>query len=196
VQNEPEEDTAARAIDGDHAALVNLLEQNMAALQAFVRATAGRGLLQFEEHDDLVQSVCREILDHADRFQHPRPEAFRRWLFSEARRKVLSRRRHHHAQRRDAARIEVSDEPDALERLLGAYRSFTSPSAGLQKREQVERIETALERLPEDQRTVVLLAHLGQWSRNDIAAEIGRSSGAVRMLLHRALATLAVELTD
>ena len=196
MSNDESEALARQAAVREQSALAELLEQHLDRLRAFMRAAVGPRLLQYEDHEDLVQSVCREILDHADRFQHPGPRAFRRWLFSEARRKVLSRHRHGQAQRRDAQRVELGEDPEALEHLLASYRSFTSPSQRAALSEQVALVESALENLPEDQRTVVLLAHLGQWSRREIAEELGRSEGAVRMLLHRAIAALAVELAD
>ncbi len=172
------------------------LEAHLPALRAFLRAIAGPRVRQAEDIDDLAQSVCREVLEHADRFQHPGPDAFRRWVFREAHRKVLSRRRESQAIKRGGEPIDPGTRVAALEELIAQYRSFTTPSQGMALAEEVARVEAALDDLPEDQRQVVVLAHLAQWSRRDIAEELGKSEGAVRMLLHRGLAALAVAMSS
>ncbi|MEM6673113.1 MAG: sigma-70 family RNA polymerase sigma factor [Planctomycetota bacterium] len=163
-------------------------------LHAFVRAIAGPGLRAHESTEDLVQSVCREALDHEARFRTGGQREFRQWVFREARRKVLSRARHHAAAKRDAGRVELDDDPDALARLAVGYSSFSTPSRRIERKEEVARLERAIHELEDDQRTALLLAHIAQWSRREIAEEMGRSEGAVRMLLHRAVAQLSTRL--
>ena len=62
-------------------------------------------------------------------------------------------------------------------------------------REELERIESAFDRLPEEYREVITLARIAGLSRAEIAERMGRREGAVRTLLSRALARLA-ELLD
>ncbi len=52
----------------------------------------------------------------------------------------------------------------------------------------------AVERLPEDRRRVVVLRFVNEMSTSEIAAILGRSEGAVRVLLHRALRSVADDL--
>ena len=47
--------------------------------------------------------------------------------------------------------------------------------------------------LPEEYRQVVTLTKLAGLSRAEVAAEMNRSEGSVRMLLHRAVAQLVAE---
>jgi RNA polymerase sigma-70 factor (ECF subfamily) len=63
-------------------------------------------------------------------------------------------------------------------------------------KEAVERIEAALDALPEDYREVITLAKLVGLSRAEIGEVMGRSEGAVRTLLFRAQARLAELLDD
>ena len=56
-----------------------------------------------------------------------------------------------------------------------------------------ERVETAFDRLSDEQREVISLAHVVGLSRAEIAARLGKSEGAVRTMLSRALADLADE---
>jgi RNA polymerase sigma-70 factor (ECF subfamily) len=75
--------------------------------------------------------------------------------------------------------------------LLDCYRSFSTPSGAAIAREEVERIEAAFEDLSEEHREVITLAHVVGLSRAEIAERMGRSEGAVRVLLHRALAKVS-----
>jgi len=139
------------------------------------------------------------VLDHADRFRHPSETAFKRWLYTTALRKILGRRDFYLAQKRDVLREVVPPAEESDRRaagLLACYRSFSTPSHQAMAREEVERIEVACEDLSEEQREVITLAHVVGLSRSEIAAELGKSEGAVRMILHRALASVARRLSD
>ncbi|MDZ4772175.1 MAG: sigma-70 family RNA polymerase sigma factor [Planctomycetota bacterium] len=179
---------AERAARGDAQALQALLEMHLGDLRAFVRLRAGPELRRREASSDLVQSVCREVLEHAERFQHPNESAFRRWLFTTALRKIHDRADHWHAQKRDAGREESL--PSRERELMRSYSSFASPSRDAMAREEVERVERAFEHLSEEQREVITLAHVVGLSRAEIAEHMGKTEGAVRVLLHRSLARL------
>jgi RNA polymerase sigma-70 factor (ECF subfamily) len=189
----PEESThlAEQAAAGDAAAMQALLEMHLDGLRAFVRLRTGPELRQRESSSDLVQSVCREILEQAHRFQYPSESAFRRWLYTTALRKISDRAEHWRAQRRDAGREQQFPSQGGDAALMRRYESFSSPSQHAMLREEVERVERAFERLSEEQREVISLAHVAGLSRAEIAEQMGRSEGAVRVLLHRSLARLA-----
>jgi RNA polymerase sigma-70 factor (ECF subfamily) len=187
------EDLTAAAAGGDRGATDELLGRYLPELRAFVRLRAGPLVRAHESSSDIVQSVCREILEHQDRFRYPSESAFKRWLFTTALRKIASRGEYWTAQKRDARRqAQGSGDSEARERELAlCYSSILSPSGQAMLREERERLEAAFERLSEEHREVITLAHLAGLSRAEIAAEMGRSEGAVRVLLHRALARLA-----
>jgi RNA polymerase sigma-70 factor (ECF subfamily) len=182
----------AAAAAGERSALETLLERHLPALRAYIRLHAGAVVRLRESNSDLVQSVCRELLQHADRFRHPSEAAFRRWLFTTALRKIVDRRDFHMAEKRDAGRELRPADESAQRALLEAYRTFSTPSRGAVVQEELVRIEVAMEQLTEEQREVVTLAHLVGLSRAEIADQLGKSEGAVRMILHRALARLGV----
>ena len=183
-------DLAERAARGDGEAVDALVTLHLPSLRAYVRAHMGAALRARESCSDLVQSVCRELLTHQERFQHPGEEAFRAWLFTTARRKIANRARDLEAARRDPSR-EAAGGFD--ETALGlAYARFTSPTGVVLRAEDLERLEGALERLNEDQREVLTLAYMAGLSRAEIGRQTGRSEEAVRALLHRATARLAI----
>lgn len=181
---------ARAAAEGDERAVETLLERHLPGLRAFVRMRAGAELRAHESSSDIVQSVCREVLTHIDRFQHPSEGAFRQWLYTTALRKIMNRADYWRAAKRAGVRETQgsSGDDDALFR---CYESFASPSRQAMLREEIERIEKALDLLPEEHREVITLAHVVGLSRAEIAVQMNRSEGAVRVLLHRALARIA-----
>lgn len=189
---------ARRAADGDHEAVELLLERHLPELRAFVRLRAGPGLRARESASDLVQSTCREVLTHIDRFQFPSDSAFRRWMFTMAMRKIANRAEHFAAAKRaePGAAGVPGDRIDAElgggdELLAACYQRFSSPSYRMGIKDEIELVESAFDSLTEEQREVVTLAHVVGLSRAEIGAELGKSENAVRIVLHRALARLA-----
>ncbi len=190
---------AERAAAGDRAALDRLLELYLPELRAFVRLRAGAVVRARESSSDIVQSVCREVIQHAERFQFPSELAFKQWLYTTALRKIVNRKDFYLAQKRDAQReipISSGDNSKAERQLFDCYRSFSSPSRQAMVREEIERVEKAFEDLPEEYREVITLAHVVGLSRAQIAEQMGKSEGAVRVLLHRALARVSALLAD
>ena len=178
-----------RARAGDRRALEDLVVLHLPALRAFVRVQAGRELRDKESCSDLVQSACREVLADLSEFEYREEAGFRRWLFRAAERKILDRARFHGREKRDAKRQEAL--PAGESGVLDCYASFCTPSQVAAAREEQERIEAAMEKLPETYREVLRLRHLLGLSNAEIGAEIGRSPEYARMLLGRARHRLA-----
>jgi RNA polymerase sigma-70 factor, ECF subfamily len=192
------------AAGGDTAAVQQLLQRHMPGLRAYVRLRAGATLRKHESSSDLVQSVCRDVLENMGRFRYPGEAAFRAWLYATALRKIADRAEYWKAAKRDPVR-EVrldgrggstsapSSQDDA--RLIDVYRaSFFSPSQAAMGREALARIESAFEKLPEDYREVIVLSRVVGLSRAEIAERMGRTEASVRNLVSRALAELAEHL--
>lgn len=177
-----------RAAGGDASALAALVDQHLDELRAFVRARAQSLPLRWESNSDIVQSVCREVLSNAEAFRYPEQNAFRRWLFKAAERKIGHRRDYYGAEKRDVRR-------DAALEDLGALRATgPSPSREAIAREEMERVERAFLALPEHYRDVIYQARVLGRSREEIGKESGRAPAAVGNLLFRALAALAEKL--
>lgn len=174
---------------GDREALGPLLANELPALRAFVRSRLSPALRAKESAEDIVQSTCREILSHADRFQHGGEEGFRRWLFTTALRKIQHRWQHYSSQKRDVAR-EAGDDGG----LIAGYAGIGSPSGEAASAEEVARIEAAFDALEEGQREIISLVRILGLSSEEAGQYLGVSPGAVRTRLSRALARLAEEL--
>lgn len=176
-----------------------LLEEHLPGLRAFVRLRSGPMLRRLEASTDLVQSVCREVLENADRFQHGGDAGFRRWLYRTALRKIADRYAFYRAQKRDVGReIAQPLEADGSRTdasLVGAYASICSPSRAASAREQVERVERAFDRLPPAYRDAIVGAKLLGLTTKELAGQLGRTEAATRTVLCRAMARL-IELLD
>ena len=183
------------AREGDPAALDHLLRRHLPGLRAFVRLRTGPAIRARESSSDVVQSVCREVIERAGEFRHGGDAGFKRWLYETARRKLADRGEFHQAAKRDVGREATTPSQLDDAELAACYQTLCTPSRTAELREQVERVEAAFDDLPEPQRDLILRAKLLEESRSDIAKSLGKSEGAVRTMLSRALARLA-ELLD
>ena len=115
---DPNRTRVENASRGDVTAIEALLEHHLPGLRNFVRRRAPGVVAARESSSDLVQSVCREVLEHlADERLEYRGEAeFKKWLYQAALNKLQNRRRYHLAEKRDPGR-EVT--PRAARRLVG-----------------------------------------------------------------------------
>src|SRR5712671_2277277 len=174
------------ARNGDGKAMDSLFARNLPPLIAFIRARAGRAIAARESAVDLAQSVCRELLQDAPAIELRDEGAFRNWLFMQATRKVLDRAKFLQRARRDIAREQqlpsAAGEADAL---LACYASVCSPSQHAVAREELARVERAVDSLPFDQRDAVTMSRIMGLGYPQIAEQMGKSEAAVRGLVAR-----------
>lgn len=181
---------------GDPGAIGALLEQHLAPLRAFIRLHAGKEIRAKEEHSDIVQSVCRELLQNAHRFEFRGEAAFRGWLYTAALRKVVQRARYYRRAARDIGREQPPAAATGAPDLLEVYRTVCSPSRAAIAREELARVEAVIDALPEHYREVLLLSRIAGLSQREIGERIGKSEIAVQRILSRALAKLATLLCE
>jgi RNA polymerase sigma-70 factor (ECF subfamily) len=141
-------------------------EAEDATERAFLAALAG--LDRFEER--------AEPTDGAD------ASTFRIWLFRIARNAVANQRRQ---RRRHPA--------DPLE-AAAVIPAATNVELAVERRDEATTAWQAIERLPADRRRAIILRFVDDMSTSEIASVLGRSEGAVRVLLHRALRAVGREL--
>ena len=136
------------------------------------------GLPRFEER---VDAFIASRIPAADS-DSTELSTFRVWLFRIARNVIANERR------RDRRRPVSS---------LDEVAEFSAPGDVVDAaaaREAVGAAWEAVARLPEDRRRAVTLRFVDEMSTAEIAAVLGRSEGAVRVLLHRALRSVADDL--
>ena len=184
-----------QAVRGDQDAVEQLLLEHLQGLREFVRHRAGQQLRAREDSSDLVQSTCREVLQHLDRFQYENDAAFRRWLYATALRKILDRARYYQAnKRRGGGQAQATSDAASWPREF--LQTMITPSREAMSKEELDRVQTAFERLPEDYRQVIVDVRIHGHTHREIAQRLGRSEGAVRVLLSRALARMATLLDE
>jgi len=146
-------------------------------------------LRDHHEAEDATERTFLSALANLPGFQErARPEdgegasTFRIWLFQIARNVVAERRRGR--RRRPEAPLEAaSSAADPLD-LEGAAIANDEGAAAWR----------AVDRLDGDRRRAVVLRFVHEMSTAEIAGILGRSEGAVRVLLHRALRSVAGDL--
>lgn len=168
-------------------------------LRAFVRLKLEPPLRARESCSDIVQSVCREVVEDLGGFADRGPGSFRAWLFTAALNKIRQRHHYWQAQKRNVAR-EVTGGTAGSGVSTDLYASLCSlegsPSEHAIAREQAERIERAMDKLSPDQRDVLLRYRIVGQSHREIAEETGRTEVAVRSLLSRASVRLLAALEE
>lgn len=195
VDPSPPEALLARARDGDQNALGSLLEEYREYLRVLARSQVGRELQVRLDPSDLVQETLLEAHRDYQQFLGTTEAELTVWLRRILVRNLTDQLKHHHSQKRDVQREQPLAElvEHAHEALAGP---LSTPSAYASRREQAVLLADALAQLPKDYREVVRMRHLEGRSFEEIAALMGRSSGAVRMLWMRALERLGAKMEN
>jgi len=166
-----------------------LLEEHLPGLRGFLRQHMGRQLLAHESSADLVQSVCREVLERlaAERIEYRGDAEFRQWLYNAAMFKIRNRLKYWGAARRDPRQEAPLDATQSA----ALFQSLWTPSQAVSMEEGLARFQAALARLPAEQQQVIVLAKLEGLSHRAIGERLGVTESHSRVLLTRGLARLA-----
>jgi RNA polymerase sigma-70 factor (ECF subfamily) len=163
----PDEELAERVRTGDGPAFDLLVQRHMR--RAF--SVAYRLMGQREDAEDLVQDAFMAALQKIDSYQAGRP--FSPWFY-----RILVNRGLNSRKSRSRRHTEALP--------LDASAAGLSPLRETEQSELREYLSTALEALPERQRTIVELFELEGFSSVEIADILGLSDGTVRWHLHQA----------
>ncbi len=136
-----------------------------------------------DHHDaeDITERTFLSALDALPAFEE-RGATFRAWLFRIAHNALLN-----HVRGRSRRRTEQLES-------AAAYQAPDDVDATVARREDARRIWRAVSALPDERRRVVILRFVDELSSREIGEVLGRSEGAVRVLLHRALRDVARQL--
>ncbi|HEY4633816.1 MAG TPA: RNA polymerase sigma factor [Candidatus Limnocylindrales bacterium] len=145
------------------------------------------------EAEDATERTFLAALANLQRFEErARPadgegaSTFRVWLFQIARNTVAERRR----TRRRHPETPLDDLPDADAVAPGDL------AAEVVIRDEAATAMRAVDRLAGDRRRAVVLRFVHEMTTAEIAGVLGRSEGAVRVLIHRALRSVARDLGE
>jgi RNA polymerase sigma-70 factor (ECF subfamily) len=169
------DDAVKRARDGDESGFLELWQ---AINPQLLRYLAVRGV---EQSEDVAAETWLQVVRDLSRFIG-NGDGFRAWVFTLARHRTI-----------DAARMRAARPVVAVADTVAAGLSETAPSA---EDEALTRVSTehALElvaSLPPDQAELVMLRVVADLDVAVVAQLVGKSPGAVRVSVHRALRMLS-----
>jgi RNA polymerase sigma-70 factor (ECF subfamily) len=174
-----------------------LLESYRAYLMLMARVSMRDELRGKLAWSDVVQETMLKAHQAFGQFQGETEGELAAWLRQILARTVADLARRYRRGRRDVYHEQsladaLDDSESRCRKLITADQ--TSPSAQLQRREASVLLADALELLPADYREVISLRTLEERGWNEVAAELGRSPDAARMLWVRAIKQLRVVL--
>lgn len=181
-----------RIRQGDAAALVAYLEAQRPPLLAYIRRRLGAALARKVEAEDIFQEMSVRAVAALPSLELGERDPFS-WLCQVAEQRLIDAFRRFGAEKRDMRRevpIDAgsSDEQEGLIALLVA--SLTSPSMAVARDHRQQKLLEALERLPRDAREAIRLRYMENLPSKEIAEKLGKTDGAIRVLLTRSLQKL------
>jgi RNA polymerase sigma-70 factor (ECF subfamily) len=186
---------------GDQGARQRLLARHRGRLRQMVAVYLDRRLAARVDPSDVVQEALADAAQGFDGYMREQPLPFYPWLRQLAWQRLRELKRYHlRAQRRSVDREVRLDtalpdqSADALADRLAAGE--TSPSRRIMRDELRRRVRTAMDRMAERDREILVMRHLEEMSAGEISAILDISAGAVRVRLLRALTRLRSLLDD
>jgi len=175
----------ARVKEGDEEAFRELIERYQRPVINMIYRSIGDAW----EAEDLAQRVFLQVFRSAGRYQAT--AKFTTWLFTITHNTILNeyRRRSRHA----AESLDTLTDGEESGMQFADPRT-ADPAQEVIERELQEKIQVAIQELPEAQRTAVILCRFEGQAYAEIAAVLGCSVSAVKSLLHRARETLKEQL--
>lgn len=180
-------DLMLRVSQGDLHAFECLVKKYQNSIKDFI----ARQIHDVAEAEDLAQKVFIQVFRAAKRY---RPTAkFSTWLFTIARNLCLNEIRRR--SRKPSQALDLTPELTSEDKAQnhGGW-SEESPTQSLLRQELEEKIEQVLAKLPELQRSALLLLDRQGMSYEEIAQTLGKSVSAIKSLIHRARETLKSEI--
>ena len=186
-----EEALVKRASGGDEESLCTLLSHYGPIVRDRLKPKIGAQWRTALDEDDVMQVTYLEGFLLIAQFRYRGPGSFLAWLSQVAENNLRDALRGLQAAKRPnpKRRVQVSKHAAessfvALVELLGATDSTPSRAAARDESEQM--IEQTLSALPPDYERVVRLYDLESRSAQEVAEQLGRSTGAIYMLRARA----------
>ena len=177
------------ARQGSPDALGELYARYGGRLLAFIRMKMGRDLRARIESRDILQATLLKSFQRLAQFEGGNAATLMGWLVRIAENEIRDQVDFQHRRRRDVAAAVPLDAGG-----IDIPASVRSALSAAVLNEQAERLGAALETMEPDHREVIVLRKLEELSFKDVAARMGRSEDACRMLLARAMVALTLKL--
>ena len=173
------QDIAERASRRDAEAFAQLYDEHLDTVYRYILYKVGEVLLA----EELTEDVWAKAWEGIEKFQW-RNLPFQHWLLRIARNVVVD----HWRSRRKAT--------TSIDGLIDVSSDEAPPDERVARDFEMQTLQQALMRLPNDQRDVVILRFIEGYSHADVAGVLKKSVVAVRQIQVRALKALNKQLTD
>ena len=189
---------ADRVRQRDPAALAAFLEDRRPALLSFIERRLGSALRGKLEPQDVLQELAVKSLRELPTADLSGRDPFG-WLCHLAEQCIVDGHRHFAAGKRAAAKevpgnVRIGDGSQDLVALLAA--SLTSPSMAVVRDERQRRLMDVVATMPEEHREALRLRYGEGLPTKDVAAKLGKSDVATRVLLSRLVQQLQERLGE
>ena len=186
--SEHDSGTGTKIRRGDADGLATFIEQHRGQLTAFLQKRTGSHLRIKIDPEDIFQEVVADALRAVAQDDWEPCEPLH-WLYALCERRIIDAHRHYFAaQKRSAAREAKLSSGIALEDLLVA--SMTTPSAAFSRNQKELAMVAAIGTLPPEQQEALRMRYLKGMPSKEIASQLGKTDGAVRVMLSRGIARL------
>ena len=195
-RNQKTQQLVAMAKAGDNDALDQLCRVYGERIRRIIRLRIDRKLRAKLDSTDLVQDALLNALRGLGDFTYENEGDFLRWL-SRIAQNTLGR----HLERLHAAKRDIRREVrfDARRPTTGSGShavpgpiGLTTPSAIMSRKEELDKLEKAMDRLKPEHKEVIILTKIEGLSYKEIGERLGKSTDAVGMLLSRAMVALTI----
>jgi RNA polymerase sigma-70 factor (ECF subfamily) len=190
------QELVALAQEGDQSALNHLYRVYAERILWMVRFRMSKELRSKLESMDIVQDTLVHALGGLGGFTYKNEGDFVRWLSTIVENELRGSLRNLHAAKRDIRKVVRFDDdgPTTEGRYAGMPTPVdaTTPSVIISKRDDLARLEKAIDELKPEYREVIVLAKINGLSYNEMGQRLGKSDDAVRKLVSRAMAELTV----
>ena len=184
--------------EGDQEALNRLYKRYFDRLHAVVRLRTGPKLRSKMDSLDIVQDAFLASLQGLDRFSYHSEGDFFHWICKVAENRIRDQAEHFAAGKRDIAKERPLEmQRPSVQSVFGPINELAtsaSPATKVVRAEDIQRLERAVDALPEDQREALLLVRYEQLSLAEAAGIMKKTRDAVRMLVARAIVALSKNL--
>ena len=179
---------------GDESALERLYRVYGERVRWMVRFRMGKKLRSRLESMDLVQDVFVNAFGALEDFTYKNEGDFVRWLSKITQNALADNRDKLHAAKRDIRKEHrFSSRISATNGVHGEVKGnfdATTPSMIMSKREDLAKLEKAIDELKPEYRDIVVLSKVEGLSYKEIGKRLDKSPDAVRMLMPSAMAEL------
>jgi RNA polymerase sigma-70 factor (ECF subfamily) len=179
---------------GDASALDQLCRVYAERVRWMVRLRMGKELRRNLDSMDVVQDVLIHALGGITDFTYENEGDFVRWLSRIAENALRDNWKRFHAEKRDIRKeVRLNDRGPTTGGSSGGAPGpidATTPSVIMSRKEDLARLEQAIDELKPEYREVIVLTRIEGLSYQEVGNRLSKNSEAVRKLVFRAMSAL------